>query len=56
VKARKCARRDLVFAVALVLAAVLMANPPRESLVPCGSCGRGNEPDRTQCWYCQAAL
>ena len=45
------------FAAAFAIAAVLLANPPRKPLVPCGACGSQNDIDaRTSCRNCGARL
>lgn len=50
----KTAARKLVFPIAFAVA-VLLANPRRPPLKFC-TCGTGNEPDRTTCIGCRAAI
>lgn len=44
-------RAALGKAAVVLVAAILLANPPRQPLKVCG-CGTSNEPDRTSCISC----
>lgn len=48
-------RSALGKAAVVLVAAILLANPPRQPLKQC-SCGTSNEPDRTRCIGCGKAF
>lgn len=45
-------RSALGKAAVVLVAAILLANPPRKPLKTCGGCQTQNEPDRTSCISC----
>lgn len=52
---RAAIRKRAVSLAVLAIAAVVLANPPRQPLKVCG-CGTSNEPDRTRCIGCGASI